>query len=155
MNNASLLALALVLPTAAAIAAETHVDLGPEFARCLSPDAKLTRLATDLGFLEGPVWIKDSSSLVFSDIPNDELKMWSANGGLTTFRKPSRNANGNAVDSRGRLFTCEHTGRRVSVQEKDGTVKTLVDTFEGRKLNSPNDVVVRSDGTVWFTDPEY
>jgi gluconolactonase len=136
-------------------AAEVHVDDAAEFARCVSADAKVTKLAGDMGFIEGPVWLKSSGSLVFSDIPNDELKQWTATGGVTSFRRPSRNANGNTLDLMGRLITCEHSGRRVSIQEKDGTVKTLVDMFEGRKLNSPNDVVVRSDGTLWFTDPEY
>jgi gluconolactonase len=92
---------------------------------------------------------------VFSDIPNDELKQWSAAAGVTSYRKPSRNANGNTTDLAGRLLTCEHSGRRVALQEGNGELKPLVDSFEGKKLNSPNDVVVRSDGTVWFTDPEY
>ena len=136
-------------------AADVHIDDATEFARCVPTNAKVTKLAGDMGFLEGPVWIKTSGALVFSDIPNDELKQWSAKGGVTSFRKPSRNANGNTLDAMGRLLTCEHSGRRVSIQEKDGSVKTLVDSFEGKKLNSPNDVVVRSDGTLWFTDPEY
>jgi gluconolactonase len=147
---------ALVLAICSALsAAEVHVDDPAEFARCVSGDAKVTKLAGDMGFLEGPIWIKSSGSLVFSDIPNDELKQWSAKGGVISFRKPSRNANGNTLDLMDRLLSCEHTGRRVSIQEKDGTVRTVVDTFEGKKLNSPNDVVVRSDGTLWFTDPEY
>ena len=136
-------------------AAEIHIDDATEFARCVPANAKVTKLAGDMGFIEGPVWIKSSGALVFSDIPNDELKQWSAKGGVTSFRKPSRNANGNTLDAMDRLLTCEHSGRRVSIQEKDGSVKTLVDSFEGKKLNSPNDVVVRSDGTLWFTDPEY
>jgi gluconolactonase len=118
-------------------------------------DVEVIKLAGDMGFIEGPVWIKRTRSLVFSDIPNDELRQWSATNGVVSFRKPSRNANGNTVDLMGRLLTCEHSGRRVSIQDGAGNVKTLVDSFEGKKLNSPNDVVVRSDGTVWFTDPEY
>jgi gluconolactonase len=145
-----LAAFATVLP-----AAEFQIDDAAAFAQCVPADAKLTKLAGDMGFLEGPVWIKDRAVLVFSDIPNDELRQWSPQGGVTSFRKPSRNANGNTLDRTGRLLTCEHSGRRVSVLEKDGSVKTLIDSFEGRKLNSPNDVVVRSDGTIWFTDPEY
>jgi gluconolactonase len=136
-------------------AAEVHIDNAAEFARCVPADAKVTKLAGDMGFVEGPVWIQSGGVLVFSDIPNDELKQWTAKDGVTSFRKPSRNANGNTLDLTGRLLTCEHSGRRISIQEKDGTVKTLVDSFEGRKLNSPNDVVVRSDGMIWFTDPEY
>jgi gluconolactonase len=136
-------------------AAEVQIDDAAEFARCVAADVKVTKLAGDMGFLEGPVWIKTNGSLVFSDIPTDELKQWTAKNGVTSFRKPSRNANGNTLDLMGRLLTCEHSSRRISLQEKDGTVKTLVDSFDGKKLNSPNDVVVRSDGTVWFTDPEY
>ena len=137
-------------------AADLQPDHPAQFAQCVAADAKVTKLAGDMGFLEGPVWRPDGDgSLVFSDIPNDELKQWTASGGVTTFRKPSRNANGNTLDRSGRLVTCEHSGRRVSVLEKDGTVKTIVDAFDGKKLNSPNDAVVRSDGTIWFTDPEY
>ena len=150
------LALPLLFGAGGALfAADAVIDQPAEFARCVPGGANVTKLAGDMGFIEGPVWIKARGVLVFSDIPNDELKQWSAEQGATTFRKPSRNANGNTLDLSGRLLTCEHTGRRISIQEADGTVKTLVDSFEGRRLNSPNDVVVRSDGTVWFTDPEY
>ena len=150
------LALPLLFAAGGALfAADAEIDQPAEFARCVPGGANVTKLASDMGFIEGPVWIKSGGLLVFSDIPNDELKQWSAEKGVTTFRKPSRNANGNTLDLAGRLLTCEHTGRRISIQEADGTVKTLVDSFEGRKLNSPNDVIVRSDGTVWFTDPEY
>ena len=118
--------------------------------------AKLQKLAGDLKFTEGPVWIgRDGGYLVFSDIPADELKRWSMQGGLGTFRKPSHQANGNTLDREGRLVTCEHHARRVTRTEPDGQVTVLVDSFQGKKFNSPNDVVVRSDGTVWFTDPPY
>jgi gluconolactonase len=83
------------------------------------------------------------------------LKRWSEAGGLTTFRKPSQNVNGNTIDWQGRLVSAEHSGRRVSVAEKDGPVKTIVSSYDGKKFNSPNDVVVKSDGTIWFTDPPY
>jgi gluconolactonase len=149
------LILALTASALPLTAAEIQSDIPAEFARCVAAGATVSKLAGDLGFLEGPVWLKDSGRLIFSDIPNDELKQWSANGGVTTFRKPSRNANGNILDASGRLLTCEHSGRRVSIEGKDGKVTTLVDSFEGKKLNSPNDVAVRSDGTIWFTDPEY
>ncbi len=147
----------LVMSGAALAAAELQVVDTAEFGRCVAADAKLSRLATDLGFTEGPVWVKSGAAgyLVFSDIPKDELKKWSAAAGLEDFRRPSRNANGNTLDGAGRLLTCEHSGRRVAVLERSGELRTLVDSFEGRKLNSPNDVVVKSDGTVWFTDPEY
>ena len=144
----------LLLPAALGAAA-LQIDHAAAFARCVAADATVTKLAGDMGFIEGPVWLPATRELVFSDIPNDELKKWTGAGGVVTFRKPSRNANGNTLDSAGRLLTCEHSGRRVAILEKDGTLKTLVDSFEGKKLNSPNDVVVRADGTVWFTDPEY
>lgn len=136
-------------------AADFQAAQPAELARCVPADAKVTKLAGDMMFIEGPVWVKDGGYLIFSDIPKDELKKWTAAGGVTTYRTPSRNTNGNTLDAAGRLLSCEHTGRRVAVQEKDGTLKTLVDSFEGKKLNSPNDVAVKSDGTIWFTDPEY
>ncbi len=150
---APLLALLAVAP--AASAADVHADQPEAFARLVAPGAKLEKLAGDLGFTEGPVWIAAGGYLVFSDIPGDELKRWSPAGGLASFRRPSRNANGNTLDLAGRLVTCEHSGRRVALLEADGTLRTLVDSFEGRKLNSPNDAVVRRDGTVYFTDPDY
>jgi len=137
-------------------AADFDVRDSAEFKRIVPADAKLKKLAGDLGFVEGPVWVnKDGGFLVFSDIPNDELKKWTESDGLTTFRRPSQNANGNTLDEKGRLVTCEHSGRRVSVLEKNGELKTLVDLFNGKKFNSPNDAAVKSDGSVWFTDPDY
>jgi gluconolactonase len=151
----SLIPITLIASVVSLSAAGTQIDNAVEFARCVAPDATVSKLAGDMQFIEGPVWIKESAMLVFSDIPANELKQWTARGGVTSFRQPSQNANGNTLDLTGRLLTCEHSGRRVAIREKDGTVKTVVDSFEGRKLNSPNDVVVRSDGTIWFTDPEY
>jgi gluconolactonase len=137
-------------------AASFDVRDAGEFNKLIAPDAKLTKLAGDMKFTEGPVWLaQDGGSLVFSDIPANELKQWTTKGGLKTFRQPSQNANGNTLDRAGKLVSCEHSSRRVSVQEKDGTVHTLVNRFDGKKLNSPNDAVVKSDGTVWFTDPPY
>ncbi len=136
-------------------AADFQMTNAAEFRKCVPADAKVTKLAGDFGFTEGPTWLKSERVLVFSDIPQDELKRWTAAGGVSVYRKPSHNANGNTTDPQGRLLTCEHTGRRVALQEKGGQVKTLVDRFEGKKLNSPNDVVVKADGTIWFTDPEY
>jgi gluconolactonase len=154
--SALLPAAALLVATATATASEFHLDQAAEFARLVPAGAKVAKLAGDMGFIEGPVWVKaDGGYLVFSDIPNNELKRWSAAGGLATFRKPSQNANGNTLDLAGRLITCEHSGRRVAVLEKSGELKTVVDSFDGKKLNSPNDAVVKSDGTIWFTDPEY
>ncbi|MBE0544904.1 MAG: SMP-30/gluconolactonase/LRE family protein [Verrucomicrobia bacterium] len=140
----------------ASYAADFEMRDEAEFKKIVAPGAKLERLATDMRFTEGPVWLAaDGGYLVFSDIPADELKKWSPKEGLSTFRKPSRNANGNTVDREGRLITCEHSGRRVSILEKDGTLRTLADQCDGKTFNSPNDAVVKSDGTIWFTDPPY
>lgn len=136
-------------------AADFQIVDAAEFARCVPADAKVEKLAGGFDFVEGPVWIASDACLVFSDIPKNELKRWSPSGGVQTYRAPSFNANGNTLDRAGRLVTCEHSGRRVAVQEKDGTLRTVVDSFEGKKLNSPNDVVVKSDGTLYFTDPDY
>jgi len=141
----------------ASLAADSEpffINNADEFKKCVAVEARVQKLAGDMGFLEGPTW-HAGGFLVFSDIPNNELKKWTKDGGVTTFRKPSQNANGNTIDLQGRLVTSEHSGRRISVTEKDGTVKALVEKFDGKKFNSPNDVVVKSDGTLWFTDPPY
>jgi gluconolactonase len=149
-------ALAGLASCAQACAAEFDIRDAAEFGNIVAADARLQRLATDMQFTEGPVWVAaDGGGLIFSDIPADELKHWTARNGLTTFRKPSHNANGNTVDRTGRLITCEHSGRRVSRLEKDGKLVTLVDRYDGKQFNSPNDVEVKSDGTIWFTDPDY
>ena len=136
-------------------AAEFDIRDEAQFGKVVAASAKVEKLAGDMGFLEGPTWVpEDGGYLVFSDIPNNELKKWSKAGGLTSFRKPSNNANGNTLNLEGRLTTAEHSGRRISIT-KGGTVSTVVDSFEDKKLNSPNDVVVKSDGTYWFTDPDY
>jgi len=125
------------------------------FRRLLPADAVITKLAGDLMFVEGPVWIDDDGGyLVFSDIPANELKRWDAANGVQTFRSPSGSANGNTLDLDGRLITAQHDGR-VTRTEADGTITTLVERVDGNALNSPNDVVVKSDGTLWFTDPPY
>lgn len=126
----------------------------------IPPDAKLQKLAGDLKFIEGPVWMPvvyhyAPGFLIFSDIPANELKRWDEKSGVSTFRGESNNTNGNTLDRQGRLISCEHTARRVTRTEKDGSITVLADSFEGKKFNSPNDVVVKSDGTIWFTDPPY
>lgn len=141
----------LLIP-ALVCAADFEVKNEAEFKKIFPADAKVERLATGFQFVEGPMWLP-GGFLVFSDIPANELKKWTAEG-VTTFRSPSGNANGNTVDLQGRLVTAEHAGR-ISRTEKDGTVVTVVDAYEGKKLSSPNDVVVKSDGTIWFTDPDY
>jgi gluconolactonase len=148
--------LILLLSAISAYAADFEIVDKAEFDRIFAPNAKVERLATAMQFIEGPVWInKDGGFLVFSDIPANELKRWDAKKSVTTFRQPSNAANGNTLDLQGRLVSAEHGAHRVSRTEKNGDVVTLVDSFEGKKLNSPNDVVVKSDGTIWFTDPDY
>jgi len=121
----------------------------------LRADATLERLATGAIWSEGPVWLEARRSLVWSDIPNNRMLSWSQAAGMTVFRAPSHFANGNTLDREGRMVTCEHGRRCVSRTGHDGSVEVLVDRYRGRRLNSPNDVVVKSDGTIWFTDPSY
>jgi gluconolactonase len=147
----------LLLSLAAFTLAAADFEVGDpaEFQKLFPKDAKVTKLAGGLQFVEGPIWIPEGGGfLVFSDIPANELKRWDAKGGVQTFRKPSGNANGNTLDREGRLLSAEHNGR-VSRTEKDGKVVTIVDKSEGKQLSSPNDVVVTSDGAIWFTDPDY
>jgi gluconolactonase len=106
-------------------------------------------------FTEGPVWFADHRLLLWSDIPNNRILRWTPNGGVSVFRSDSHFANGNTRDREGRLVTCEHGTRRVTRTEIDGSITIIADRFDGGRLNSPNDVVVKSDGSVWFTDPDY
>jgi gluconolactonase len=130
--------------------------LDPSFNKYRLFNASVERLATGMRWCEGPVWIGDARCLLWSDIPSNAIMRWDEETGQTSvFRKPSNNANGNTRDRQGRLITCEHGGRRVSRTEYDGTITTLIDRFEGKPLNSPNDVVVKSDDTIWFTDPPF
>lgn len=128
----------------------------PGFAACLTPASVLRRLAAGFQFTEGPAWLPSAGGLVFSDIPAGRLYLWHPAAGLSIFRDPSRQANGNTVDAAGRLLTCEHGARRVTRTGADGAVTVLADRYCGRRLNSPNDIAVRRrDGTVWFSDPPY
>ena len=104
---------------------------------------------------EGPVWFADGNFLVWSDIPNNRMLRWVPDGGVTVFRADAGFSNGNTRDRQGRLVTCEHGNRRVTRTEPDGSITVIADRHRGRRLNSPNDVVVKSDGSVWFTDPTY
>ena len=118
--------------------------------------AKVERLATGFRWSEGPAWFGDGRYLLWSDIPNNRIMRWDeATGTASEFRKPSNFSNGNTRDRQGRLVTCEHGLRRVSRTEYDGTITTVADKFEGKPLNSPNDVVCKSDGSIWFTDPPF
>ena len=120
------------------------------------PLASVERLCTGCRWSEGPVYFGDGRYVLWSDIPNDRILKWEEEtGAVSVFRKTSNNANGNTRDRQGRLVTCEHRGRRVTRTEYDGTITVLADSFNGSKLNSPNDVVVKSDGSVWFTDPPF
>jgi gluconolactonase len=121
----------------------------------VAPDAEVRQLAKDLKFTEGPTWYAAEKCVLFSDIPADTIYKWSEADGLKVWRQPSHNANGNTVDPQGRLVSCEHSARCITRTGKDGKVETLCSTYKGKKLSSPNDVVVKSDGTVWFTDPPY
>jgi gluconolactonase len=118
--------------------------------------ASVEQLATGCRWAEGPVWFGDGRYLLWSDIPNNRIMKWEEEtGAVSVFRKPSNNANGNTRDRQGRLITCEHDARRVTRTEYDGAITVLMDRFEGKVLNSPNDVVIKSDGSVWFTDPPF
>jgi len=130
--------------------------LDPAFARYRLASAAVERLATGFRWCEGPVWFGDGRYLLWSDIPDDQIMRWDEEtGAVGVFRKPSNFANGNTRDRQGRLVTCEHGGRQVTRTEYDGSITVLAGRFEGKRLNSPNDVVVKSDGSIWFTDPPF
>ena len=128
----------------------------PSFNRYRLPLASVERLATGCRWSEGPVYFGDGRYVLWSDIPNDRILKWEEEtGAVSVYRKSSNNANGNTRDRQGRLVTCEHRGRRVIRTEYDGAITVLADNYQGKKLNSPNDVVVKSDGSIWFTDPPF
>ncbi len=130
--------------------------LHPDFNKYRLALASVERLYTGCRWSEGPVYFGDARCVLWSDIPNDRILRWDEDtGAVGVYRKTSMNANGNTRDRQGRLVTCEHRGRRVTRTEYDGTITILADSYEGKKLNSPNDVVVKSDGSIWFTDPVF
>jgi len=130
--------------------------LDPRFHRIVPGTARIERLWTGARWSEGPAWFPAHNTLVWSDIPNDRMLRYDAlSGHVATFRQPARNSNGNTVDRQGRLVTCEHGGRQVTRTEHDGRITVLASHYRGKRLNSPNDVVVKSDGSIWFTDPDY
>lgn len=126
----------------------------PAFGTFVMGNAPLKRLATGFDWVEGPVWFGDQNCLLFSDIPNNRILRWSEDG-VTTFRQPANYTNGHTRDRQGRLVSCEHGARRVTRTEWDGSITVIADSYQGKPLNSPNDVVVANDGAIWFTDPHY
>ena len=130
--------------------------IDPRFARYVVGNAAVERLYTGARWAEGPVWFGDGRYLLFSDIPNNRILRWLEDTGeVTIFRSPSNYSNGNYRDRQGRLLTCEHDTRRLTRTEYDGSITVLMDQFQGKKLNAPNDLAVHSDGAIWFTDPGY
>jgi gluconolactonase len=127
-----------------------------EFSQCFVGHARLERLWTGCRWAEGPAWFGGGRYLLWSDLPNDRMLRYDdTDGSVSVFRAPSGFANGNTVDREGRLVSCEHLNRRVTRTEHDGRITVLADRYRGARLNSPNDVVVKSDGSIWFTDPDY
>ncbi|MCY4746728.1 SMP-30/gluconolactonase/LRE family protein [Pelomonas sp. UHG3] len=130
--------------------------LAPEGRELRLFSACVEQLATGLQWAEGPVWFGDGRYLLWSDIPNDRILRWDdCSGQVSVFRQPAGNANGHARDAQGRLISCEHLGRRITRTEFDGRITVLADRFDGKPLNSPNDITVAPDGAIWFTDPEF
>jgi len=129
--------------------------LDPRFRGLILPNTQLECLYDQCRWAEGPVWFNDGGYLLWSDIPNERILRWTPEQGVAVYRPRSNFANGNTRDLQGRLVTCEHGTRRVTRTEPDGSITVIADRFEGKRLNSPNDVVVHRDGAVWFTDPTY
>jgi gluconolactonase len=130
--------------------------LDERFGSLIKSTATVEKLYEGCRWAEGPAWFAAGRYLVWSDIPNDRMLRWDETSGATSvFRQPCGYTNGHTVDRQGRLVSCEHGGRRVSRTEHDGSVTTIADRYQGERLNSPNDVVVKSDGSIWFTDPAY
>lgn len=128
--------------------------IDPVFSTYVLGNAPVKRLATGFDWTEGPVWFGDAGCLLFSDIPNNRIVRWSEDG-VTTYRQPSNYANGHTRDRQGRLVSCEHGKRRVTRTEWDGSITVIADSYQGKRLNSPNDVIVAPDGAIWFSDPHY
>jgi gluconolactonase len=129
--------------------------IDPRFKAFILPNAPLEKLGEGYRWLEGPTWFADHDCLLFSDLPNDRILRWTPTAGVSVFRQPSGFANGHTRDREGRLIGCSHRDRCITRIELDGQLTVLADRYRGARLNSPNDVVVKSDGTIWFTDPPY
>lgn len=130
--------------------------IDPRFSECLTGHGRVERLWTGARWTEGPAWFAAGRYLVCSDIPNNRMLRYDeTDGSVSVFRSPANNSNGNTVDRQGRLVSCEHGARRVTRTEHNGAITVIADRYDGKRLNSPNDVVVKSDGSIWFTDPPY
>ena len=137
-------------------ASSTYEIIDPRFGKLINGNAKVDQLFTGCKWAEGPAWFGGGRYLVWSDIPNNrQMRYDETDGSVSVFRSPSNYSNGNTVDRQGRQVTCEHGERRVTRTEHDGTITVIADRFEGKRFNSPNDVVVKSDDSIWFTDPAY
>jgi len=135
---------------------DDYKALDAAFGKCINGSARVEKLYEGSRWAEGPAWFAAGRYLVWSDIPNDRILRWDEpTGTVGTFRQPAGYANGNTVDPQGRLVSCEHGNRRVTRTEHDGAITVIADRYDGKRFNSPNDVVVRSDGSIWFTDPAY
>jgi gluconolactonase len=138
------------------VTAATFEVLDQRFARMVNQSAKLELLDATSRWAEGPAYVPAGRYLLWSDAPNDRIMRWDESSGhVSVFRSPAHNANGNTIDRQGRLVTCEHLTRRVTRTEHDGSITVLADHIDGKRFNSPNDVIVASDGAIWFTDPTY
>jgi gluconolactonase len=129
--------------------------MSSEFRRIVPEDAQVEQLGTGFNFTEGPLWVAAWGFLLFSDMPANRIRKWTPTEGVTDFRVPSGKSNGLTLNKQGRLIACEHANRRVSRTELDGSIVTIASHYEGKKLNSPNDVIVKSDGSIYFSDPPY
>jgi gluconolactonase len=135
---------------------ESFEVVDPRFEKLVFGNVHLEKLATGCRWSEGPAWFGGGRYLIWSDIPNDrKMRYDDTDGSVSVFMKPAYNSNGHSVDREGRLICCEHRGRCISRIEHDGSRTVLASHYQGRKLNSPNDAVVKSDGSIWFTDPSY
>lgn len=134
---------------------QTVLVLDSAMEQLVDPHSEVKKVADGFRFTEGPVWNQEEGFLLFSDIPANTIYKWSPDGGVETFREPSNNSNGLAYDADGALIMAEHSGRGISKLDKDGNYTVLVGSYQGKKLNSPNDVIVASSGAIYFTDPPY
>src|SRR5215471_694893 len=143
-------------PDARLESAKPTLSFGPPGFPAFAGTMAVERVATGMRWAEGPVYFAAGRYVLFSDIPNNRIMRFSEDDGhLSVYRQPSMNSNGNTIDREGRLISCEHGGRRVTRTELDGSITVIADSYNGKKLNSPNDVAVASDGSIWFTDPIY